>query len=144
MTIHEEAPFPGLCGGEGPPPKEPGNEAMHEDDIFCHAQSIVKCRFTKLAQSNSYLVPEIDLLIEYTKLPKLGGAPCTAVLLSPLPPGTFLIMIKPLLVIPKDTYHNFEVMKRSSLLTTPSLKHCCRASPTSNSLPYMSAQSMCR
>ena len=32
------------------------------------------------------------------------------------------------------TYHSLEVMKRSSLLHTPSLKHFCRASPISASL----------
>ena len=41
------------------------------------------------------------------------------------------------------TYHNLEVMKRSSLLHTPSLKHFCRACPISVSLRYMWAQSMC-
>ena len=32
------------------------------------------------------------------------------------------------------TYHSLEVMKRSSLLHTPSLKHFCKASPISASL----------
>ena len=41
------------------------------------------------------------------------------------------------------THQILEEMKRSSLLHTPSLKHFCRAPPTSASLLYRWAQSMC-
>ena len=36
-----------------------------------------------------------------------------------------------LLLMECTTYHSFEVIKRSSLLTTPSLKHSCIALPIS-------------